>query len=44
MIRRKLECVEVIEMKVPIQKVDTCGDKILIVTQSKGLKVRVSLF
>ncbi|KAG1371264.1 putative E3 ubiquitin-protein ligase LIN-1 [Cocos nucifera] len=39
MIQRKLECVEVIEMKDPIQKVDTCGDKILMVTQSNGLKV-----
>lgn len=39
MVQRKLECVEVIEMKDPIQKVDSCGDKILVVTQSRGLKV-----
>ncbi|XP_008789861.4 putative E3 ubiquitin-protein ligase LIN-1 isoform X1 [Phoenix dactylifera] len=39
MVQRKLECVEVIEMKDPVQKVDSYGDKILIVTQSCGLKV-----
>ncbi|XP_038980484.1 putative E3 ubiquitin-protein ligase LIN-1 isoform X2 [Phoenix dactylifera] len=39
MLQRKLECVEVIEMKDPIQKVESCGDKILVITQSHGLKV-----
>lgn len=44
MLQRKLECVEIIEMKDPIQKVESCGDKILVITQSRGLKVKVSLF
>ncbi|KAG1338712.1 putative E3 ubiquitin-protein ligase LIN-1 [Cocos nucifera] len=39
MLQRKLECVEVIEMKDPIQKVESSGDKILVITQSRGLKV-----
>ncbi|KAJ6824232.1 putative E3 ubiquitin-protein ligase LIN-1 isoform X1 [Iris pallida] len=34
-----LECVEVIKMKEAIQKVSHCGDKIVVVTQSRGLKV-----
>lgn len=39
MINRKLECLEVIQMKEPIQKINSYGDKIFVVTQTKGLKV-----
>ncbi|XP_068660452.1 putative E3 ubiquitin-protein ligase LIN-1 isoform X2 [Aristolochia californica] len=37
--KRKLECVQVIEMKDPIQKIDSCGQMIFIITQSRGVKV-----
>ncbi|WOL00436.1 E3 ubiquitin-protein ligase [Canna indica] len=37
--QKKLECVEVIEMKEPIQKVESYCDKILVITKSRGLKV-----
>jgi len=40
MINRKLEYVEDMQMKEPIQKVDSYGDKIFVVTKSKGLKVQ----
>ncbi|XP_020276474.1 putative E3 ubiquitin-protein ligase LIN-1 isoform X2 [Asparagus officinalis] len=39
MMNKKLECVEVIHMKESIQKVASYGEKIFVVTQSKGLKV-----
>ncbi|URE36110.1 WD domain, G-beta repeat [Musa troglodytarum] len=39
MVQKKLECVEVIEMKEPIQKLETYGGKILVITRSRGLKV-----
>lgn len=38
-INRKLECVEVIQIKESIKKLDSYGNKIFVVTQSKGLKV-----
>ncbi|URE36106.1 WD domain, G-beta repeat [Musa troglodytarum] len=38
MVQKKLECVEVIEMKEPIQKLETYGGKILVITRSRGLK------
>ncbi|WOL10325.1 E3 ubiquitin-protein ligase [Canna indica] len=39
MAQRKLECIEVIEMKEPIQILETYHDKILAITSSRGLKV-----
>ncbi|KAJ0979798.1 hypothetical protein J5N97_015272 [Dioscorea zingiberensis] len=39
MVQKKLECIEVIVMKESVLKVDTLGDKILIITQKSGLKV-----
>lgn len=39
MAQKKLECVEVIELKEPIQKLETYGGKILVITRSRGLKV-----
>lgn len=41
--RKKLECVEVIEMKEVIHKIDTHGQLIFVITKSHGLKVRISL-
>ncbi|KAI0493831.1 hypothetical protein KFK09_023956 [Dendrobium nobile] len=38
-VQKKLECVEVIQVKEPVQKVGTYNEKILIVTQSRGIKV-----
>lgn len=40
MAQRKLECIEVIDMTEPVQNLETFGDKILVITQSHGLKVR----
>ncbi|KAG9453404.1 hypothetical protein H6P81_006308 [Aristolochia fimbriata] len=37
--KRKLECVQVIELKDSIQKIDSCGQMIFIITQSCGVKV-----
>ncbi|KAI8004081.1 putative E3 ubiquitin-protein ligase LIN-1 [Camellia lanceoleosa] len=39
MIQRKLECMEVIGVKVPIQSLDTHGQQIFAVTQSHEMKV-----
>lgn len=41
---KELECVEVIQIKETIQKVGSYGDKIFVVTQSKGLKVQALIF
>ncbi|KAF8387859.1 hypothetical protein HHK36_026521 [Tetracentron sinense] len=39
MVQRKLECVEVMETKEPIHKIDTHNHLIFVVTQSRGIKV-----
>lgn len=39
MLHRKLECVEVIPMKEPIQQLDACGKMIFVLTHGHGLKV-----
>ncbi|XP_058000933.1 putative E3 ubiquitin-protein ligase LIN-1 isoform X2 [Hevea brasiliensis] len=39
MVHRKLECIEVIAMKESIQKIETYGQMIFIITQSHGMKV-----
>ncbi|XP_015573372.2 putative E3 ubiquitin-protein ligase LIN-1 [Ricinus communis] len=39
MVNRKLECVEVIAMKEPIQKIETYGQTMFIITQGHGMKV-----
>ncbi|XP_020570804.1 putative E3 ubiquitin-protein ligase LIN-1 isoform X2 [Phalaenopsis equestris] len=38
-IRNRLECVEVIQVMEPVQHVGACNENILIVSQSRGLKV-----
>ncbi|XP_004963834.1 putative E3 ubiquitin-protein ligase LIN-1 [Setaria italica] len=38
MAQRKLECVEVIQTREAVQKLDICGDKILVLTQNNVLK------
>ncbi|KAK1293369.1 putative E3 ubiquitin-protein ligase LIN-1 [Acorus calamus] len=38
MVQRKLECVEVIEMKEPINRIDSFGQLIFIITHGRGLK------
>lgn len=40
MVQKKFECIEVMEMKESVLKVDTMGEKILIITQRSGLKVK----
>lgn len=44
MTNKKLECVEEIQMEDPIQKLESYGDKIFVVTQSKSLKVQGLIF
>ncbi|KAJ9154514.1 hypothetical protein P3X46_027837 [Hevea brasiliensis] len=39
MVHRKLECIEVIAMKEPIQKIETYGQMIFMITQSHRMKV-----
>ncbi|KAM7258732.1 hypothetical protein ACFE04_014473 [Oxalis oulophora] len=39
MLQRKLECIELIPTKAPIQKLDTYGQMIAVITQSHRLKV-----
>ncbi|KAI4364445.1 hypothetical protein MLD38_020536 [Melastoma candidum] len=39
MVRRKLECLEVISTKDPIRNVDSCGQLIFVITQAPGIKV-----
>jgi len=39
MAQHKLECVEVIQTREAVQKLDICGDKILVLTQNNVLKV-----
>uniref|UniRef100_A0A1D1YLZ1 Putative E3 ubiquitin-protein ligase LIN-1 n=1 Tax=Anthurium amnicola TaxID=1678845 RepID=A0A1D1YLZ1_9ARAE len=39
MVQRKLECVEIIDIKEPVQKLGSSGDKVFVVTQGRGLKV-----
>ncbi|KAK1317170.1 putative E3 ubiquitin-protein ligase LIN-1 [Acorus calamus] len=38
LVQRKLECVEVIEMKEPINRIDSFGQLIFIITHGRGLK------
>ncbi|KAL6844988.1 hypothetical protein ACP4OV_025161 [Aristida adscensionis] len=38
MAQRKLECVEVIQIREPVQKFDICSDKIIVLTQNNVLK------
>ncbi|KAK8928625.1 Alpha,alpha-trehalose-phosphate synthase [UDP-forming] 6 [Platanthera zijinensis] len=38
-VQKKFECVEVIQVKEAVQKLGACNEKILIVAQSRGLKV-----
>ncbi|CAM0955871.1 unnamed protein product [Alopecurus aequalis] len=42
MAQRKLECVEVIQIKEAVQKIGICGDKIIVLTQKKVLKFSCS--
>ncbi|CAA6654300.1 unnamed protein product [Spirodela intermedia] len=39
MVQRKLECLGTIDMKRPVQKLESYGDMIFAITQSRGLKV-----
>ena len=39
--QRKLQCVEVIQIREPVQKFDVCTDKIIVLTQNNILKVLV---
>jgi hypothetical protein len=41
MAQRKLECVEVIRIKDAVQKFGIYGDKIIVLTQKKVLKVHI---
>jgi hypothetical protein len=43
MIQYKLECVEVIQIREPVQKFQICTDKIIVLTQNSVLKVLVCL-
>ncbi|XP_024194491.1 putative E3 ubiquitin-protein ligase LIN-1 isoform X1 [Rosa chinensis] len=38
-VRKKLECIEVIETKEPIRHLNTCGDMIFAITRGHGIKV-----
>ncbi|RZC94122.1 hypothetical protein C5167_016817 [Papaver somniferum] len=39
MVNQKLECIEVISTTEPIHKIETCGQQIFLITESRGLKV-----
>lgn len=39
MVQRKLECLGTIDMKRPVQKLESYGEMIFAITQSRGLKV-----
>jgi len=43
MAQPKLECVEMIQTREAVQKVDICGDKVLVLTQNNVLKVLIDL-
>jgi len=43
MAQHKLECVEMIQTREAVQKVDICGDKVLVLTQNNVLKVLTDL-
>jgi len=43
MAQRKLECVEMIQTREAVQKLDICGDKVLVLTQNNVLKVLIDL-
>ena len=43
MAQRKLECVEVIQIKDAVQKFGIYGDKIIVLTQKKVLKVHICI-
>ncbi|MQM11030.1 hypothetical protein Taro_043930 [Colocasia esculenta] len=38
MVQRKLECVEIIDIKESVKKLESYGDKIFVITQGRGLK------
>ncbi|KAJ3676134.1 hypothetical protein LUZ60_003546 [Juncus effusus] len=38
-VQRKIECIEVLQMKEPVQKLETFGEKIFVITQNRCLKV-----
>lgn len=44
MAQRKLECVEVIQTREAVLKLDICGDKMLVLTQNNVLKVLIDLY
>ncbi|KAI3923516.1 hypothetical protein MKW92_008295 [Papaver armeniacum] len=39
MVNQKVECMEVISTTEPIHKIETCGQQIFLITESRGLKV-----
>ncbi|XP_078439665.1 transducin/WD40 repeat-like superfamily protein isoform X2 [Wolffia australiana] len=39
MVRRRLECLDTIDMKSPVQRIESYGNMIFAITQSRGLKV-----
>jgi len=43
MAQPKLECVEMIQTREAVQKLDICGDKVLVLTQNNVLKVLIDL-
>lgn len=44
MTQHKLECVELIQIREAVQKLDICGDKMLVLTQNNVLKVLIDLY
>jgi hypothetical protein len=44
MVQRKIECVDIMQMKEPIQNLETFGDHFLIIMTSRSLKVTVFSF
>jgi hypothetical protein len=43
MAQRKLECVEMIQIREAVQKLDICGDKVLVLAQNNVFKVLTDL-
>lgn len=43
MAQRKLTCVKMIQTREAVQKLDICGDNILVLTQNNVLKVLIDL-
>jgi adenine C2-methylase RlmN of 23S rRNA A2503 and tRNA A37 len=44
MVQRKIECVNVMRMKEPIQNLETFGDNFFVIMASRSLKVTVFSF